>query len=64
MKYNAKIISTFQIELFSNLYHLIDEAHESVAHGESQDHFNITGEHPLTLQQWTHQHVQHVSLGF
>ena len=49
---------SLQVELFSNLYHLIDEQNETVAIGPTQDHFNVTGEQPLTLQQWCHLHAE------
>ena len=41
----------------SALYGLLEEDHEAVSYGLSQHHFEVTGDHPQTLQQWVHQHA-------
>ena len=48
----------FQIELFGNLSHLLDEQHQVMLYEETQDHHKITGQHPVLLKQWCVQHAQ------
>ncbi len=48
----------FQVELFSNIYHLADEGHDVMTLMNATRHFeHVMGAPPRTLRQWVEEHA-------
>ncbi len=58
-QHHARQLSPLQIDVWIKVFRLVDEKHEITQYDVTRDHVDVTGEKPLSLQQWCQLHAHH-----